>query len=116
MPTVDQIRHGTSSRSTTMTCTVDGRDHLVSDQATTAGLMAGHGHYVAICGHRVVAAPLVTPPGPTCFDCETALHRSSTAAGTSRRRRGPLARWLRRRVPRADSRSSTASSHRAVRA
>ncbi|MGH3930768.1 MAG: hypothetical protein ACRDTF_12405 [Pseudonocardiaceae bacterium] len=115
MPTVDQIRYGTSSRSTTMTCTVDGRDHLISDQAMAAGLVAGHGAYVATCGHRVVAAPLVTPPGSTCFDCETALHRSRAAA-TSHRRRGLLARWLRRRVPRTDSSASTGGSHRAVRA
>ncbi|MGH3941211.1 MAG: hypothetical protein ACRDTG_21770 [Pseudonocardiaceae bacterium] len=116
MPTVDQIRHGTTSRPTTMTCATDGRDHLVSAQATQAGLAAGQGHYLAICGHLVVAAAMVAPPGPTCLDCETALHRRTTTIATSHRRRGLVARLLRRRLPRNDSRSTTAGTHRAVRA
>ena len=116
MPTVDQIRHRIT-RPTAMTSTADGRDHLLSQQATTAGLVAGHGRYTALCGRPVVAASLVTPPGPTCLDCETALHRSTTTSTTSHRRRsGLLARLLRRRVPDADPRSTTASSYRAVRA
>ena len=115
MPTVDQIRHRIT-RPTAMTSTADGRDHLLSQQATTAGLVAGHGKYTALCGRLVVAASLVTPPGPTCLDCETALHRSTTTSTTSHRRRGLLARLLRRRFPRADSQSTTAGNHRTVRA
>ncbi|MDQ3600449.1 MAG: hypothetical protein M3408_04200 [Actinomycetota bacterium] len=116
MPTVDQIRHRIT-RPTAMTSTADGRDHLLSQQATTAGLVAGHGRYTALCGRPVVAASLVTPPGPTCLDCETALHRSTTTSTTSHRRRsGLLARLLHRRTPGADPRSTTASSYRAVRA
>jgi len=116
MPTVDQIRHRIT-RPTAMTSTADGRDHLLSQQATTAGLVAGHGRYTALCGRPVVAASLVTPPGPTCLDCETALHRSTTTSTTSHRRRsGLLARLLHRRTPGADPRSTTASSHRTVRA
>ncbi len=116
MPTVDQIRHRIT-RPTAMTSTADGRDHLLSQQATTAGLVAGHGKYTALCGRPVVAASLVTPPGPTCLDCETALHRSTTTSTTSHRRRsGLLARLLHRRTPGADPRSTTASSYRAVRA
>jgi hypothetical protein len=117
MPTVDQIRHRIT-RPTAMTSTADGRDHLLSQQATTAGLVAGHGRYTALCGRLVVvAAALVTPPGPTCLDCETALHRSTTTSTTSHRRRsGLLARLLHRRTPGADPRSTTASSYRAVRA
>ncbi|MGH3923681.1 MAG: hypothetical protein ACRDTT_12575, partial [Pseudonocardiaceae bacterium] len=79
-----------------MTCTVDGRDHLVSNQAMQAGLAAGHGQYSAVCGHLAVAAPLVVPPGRTCQDCEAALHRITTASATSHRRRGLVARLLRR--------------------
>ena len=116
MSTVDQIRHRIT-RPTTMTSTADGRNHLLSQQATTAGLVAGHGEYIALCGRLVVAASLVTPPGPTCLDCETALHRSTTTSTTSHRRRsGLLARLLHRRTPGADPRSTTASSYRAVRA
>ncbi len=108
MPTVDQIRHRIT-RPTAMTSTTDGRAHLLDEQATTAGLAAGHGEYIALCGRLVVAAALVSPPGPTCLDCETALHRTTT---TSHRRRGPLARLLRRRFLRA----RTARNSRAVRA
>jgi hypothetical protein len=115
MPTVDQIRHRIT-RPTTMTSTADGRDHLLSQQATTAGLVAGHGKYTALCGRLVMAASLMTPPGPTCLDCETALHRSTTASTTSHRRRGLVARLLHRRFLRAGSRSTTAASHRTVRA
>jgi len=115
MPTVAQIRHRIT-RPTAMTSTADGRDHLLSEQATTAGLVAGHGKYTALCGRLVVAASLVTPPGPTCLDCETALHRSATASTTSHRRRGLLAQLLRRRFPRADSQSTTAGNPRTVRA
>ncbi|MGH3932411.1 MAG: hypothetical protein ACRDTF_20825 [Pseudonocardiaceae bacterium] len=113
MPTVGQIRYGITSWSTTMTCTVDGRDHFVSNQAMEAGLEAGHGQYTAICGHLAVAAALVVPPGPMCRDCEAALHRSTTASATSHRRRGLVARLLRRSLRRTDSRSTVAGSHRA---
>jgi hypothetical protein len=116
MPTVDQIRRRIT-RPTTMTSTADGRNHLLSQQATTAGLVAGHGKYTALCGRVVVAASLVTPPGPTCLDCETALHRSTTTSTTSHRRRdGLLARLLHRHFPRAGSQTTTAASHRTVRA
>jgi len=115
MPPVDQTRRGLTSRSTTMTCALDGRDHLISDQATQAGLAAGRGHYLAICGHLTVAAALAVPAGPTCWDCETALHRiTTTASPTSPHRRGPVARLLRRRLPRTNSQSTVAGSPRAV--
>ena len=58
------------------------------------------------------AAPLVTPPGSTCLDCETALHRSTTISTTSHRRRGLLARLLRPRVPQGGPQSRATSSHR----
>lgn len=117
MPTVDQIRHGITTRPTTMTCTVDGRDHLISEQATEAGQVAGDGRYQAICERLVTAAPLVVAPGPTCLDCETALHRSTTTAETTSHRRTGLLAWLlRRRYPRADPRSESAASRHAARA
>jgi hypothetical protein len=115
MPTVNQIRRRIT-RPTAMTSTLDGRTHLLGEQATTAGLVAGHGEYAAICGRRVVAASLVTPPGPTCLDCETALHRATTASTTSHRRRGWVARVLRRPAPHAGPRATIAGSHRTVRA
>jgi len=115
MLTVDQIRHGSTSRSVRMTCAVDGCDHLVSGQATEAGLAAGQGHYRAVCGHLVVAAALVVPPGPTCRDCETTRHRRTVAGATSHRRRGLVVRLVRRGIARVGLWSMTVGSHRAVR-
>ncbi|MCA1706490.1 MAG: hypothetical protein LC808_25780 [Actinobacteria bacterium] len=111
MPTVDEIRHGSTGRPVAVTSTVDGRDHLISEHATAVGLAAGHGQCSALCGHRVVAAPLVVPPGPTCLDCETALHRVTTGSAVHRRS-GVVWRFLRRRRSRSASRSSSAGSHR----
>jgi len=122
MPTVSQVRFGTTSRFIRMTCASDGRHHLVSDQATAAGLTARHGKYAAVCGHVVVAASMVAPPGPTCLDCETALHRIATGpitSGRSRgshRRRNVVARLLRRRNRPAGSRSTSAETVPAHRA
>ncbi|MGH4015936.1 MAG: hypothetical protein ACRDSL_18850 [Pseudonocardiaceae bacterium] len=98
-----------------MTSTVDGRDHLISAPASV-GLAAGHGRSVALCGRLVLAAPLTAPPGPTCFDCETALHRVTVGGNTSCRRDGLMARLLRRGRSRPGSRSLSAGRHRAVRA
>ena len=115
MSTVDQIRHGLTSRSITVTSTADGRDHLISEQAPAAGLAPGHGSYLALCGHLVIAAPLAAPPGPTCRACETALHRTTIASTTSHRRGGLLARLLRRGVAPTHSPSTTAGTPRAGR-
>ena len=115
-PPAEHRRHRSTPRPATVTSTADGRDHLISEQAMTSGLVAGHGDYLAICGRVVVAAPMVAPPGPTCLDCETALHRSTTGGTNSHRRRGMVARLLRRFVRPADSRPTTAESHRAGRA
>ncbi|MGH8922578.1 MAG: hypothetical protein ACRD0H_30280 [Actinomycetes bacterium] len=114
MAAVNQIRHGIATRPATMTSTADGRNHLISEQATATGLAAGRGEYVAICGHLVVAAALVVPPGATCFDCETALHRITT--GTTVHRCGLVARLLSRCFPRPGSRSTIGGNHRAGRA
>lgn len=105
MPTIEQVRRGSRTRPATMTSSTDGRDHLISEQAMAAGLVASEGEYVAICGRVVMVAPLVVPPGPTCLDCETALHRITTGSSTTQRRRGLLGQLLRLRLPHSDSRS-----------
>ena len=112
MPTVEQILRRNTSRSITITCVVDGRDHLVSDRATTAGLAAGQGRYTAGCGHVVVAAPMVAPPGPSCSSCVAELRRITAGSTERSRRRGVMARLLRRRPRPAHSQSSVAK-HRA---
>ncbi|MEJ3654608.1 hypothetical protein WEH80_16700 [Actinomycetes bacterium KLBMP 9759] len=48
-----------------MTCLSDGRAHDVPDVEFTRG----SGHYQAICGHTVYAAPMVEPDGKPCQLC-----------------------------------------------
>jgi hypothetical protein len=93
MPTVDQGRHAITSRPTAVTSTVGGRDHLIDDRAMADGHAASRGQFAALCGHLVVAAALVAPPGPSCRDCAALLRRSEA----SRHRVGVVARMLRLR-------------------
>ncbi|MGH3911834.1 MAG: hypothetical protein ACRDTC_00250 [Pseudonocardiaceae bacterium] len=115
MPPVDQVRRRDGTRPATVTSTVDGRDHLIGT-SVAVGLAAGQGTSVALCGRLVVAASLTVPPGPMCFDCETALHRVTVGGNTSDRRDGLVARLLRRLRSHTGSRALSAGRHRAVRA
>lgn len=107
MPTIDEARFRTTARSTTMTCALDGHDHLVEDQSATAGLVAGHGEYVAVCGHVVTAAPMVTPSGPPCFGCNAARRCITERSRKGLRR---ITALLLRQLPR--SRSAATEIHR----
>lgn len=72
-------------RTVSVTCTDDGRDHLVADEAMAAG-NAGAGRFWALCGHRVWPALLICPPGPPCPGC-VAVARAYANAPSSRDRR-----------------------------
>ena len=74
------------STTTSMTCAADGLAHLLTDDAHTAGLAAGNGLYRALCGHRVAAAPLICPPGPSCPRCATYVRGGSLGSGRHRTR------------------------------
>jgi hypothetical protein len=45
--------------------TVDGHDHVVTDEE----MATSNGVYRTLCGARVLPAPLVDPPEPQCFTC-----------------------------------------------
>lgn len=89
-----------STRGVTATCVAvvfpvtsvrDGLEHLVTDEAMTIG---NPDRYLALCGHRVLAAALVCPPGPPCPTCVAV--RSADAAGDRRHRRTAWSRvWAR---------------------
>lgn len=66
-----------------LTCTVDGLAHLVSDDAATAGIVARRGIYMALCGHTVHAAAMVSAIGRPCPRC--ALHVEALMAPQPRR-------------------------------
>jgi hypothetical protein len=64
------INHaGSAYAAASFTCTVDGLDHLVSDDAAARGIAARQGTYTAMCGHVVYVAALVTSAGPLCPRC-----------------------------------------------
>src|SRR5579884_1072332 len=60
---------GSACAASSFTCTVDGLDHLVSDDAAARGIAARQGTYAAMCGHVVYVAALVTCAGPLCPRC-----------------------------------------------
>lgn len=62
-----------------MTCSADRHDHVVDEQL----LAHGSGYFPAVCGHLVLAASLVEPPGAACPTCLAA-----TRAPDRTRRRG----------------------------
>jgi hypothetical protein len=54
---------------TWMTCVVDQREHAVAHPEFEAGLIAGHGCYLATCDHVAFPGALVSSPGPRCTEC-----------------------------------------------
>jgi hypothetical protein len=52
-----------------LTSILDGRTHAVSAADFDAGIWQGRGRYRARCGIEVLAAALVTGPGPRCGQC-----------------------------------------------
>lgn len=66
----------TAPHAAPVTSLADGRCHWVADDAYTAGLASRSGRYTALCGHRVVAAALVCPPGPDCRGCAAVAARA----------------------------------------
>lgn len=73
-----------------LTCTVDGLAHLVSDEAAAAGVVARRGTYTALCGHTVHAAALASSLGRPCPLCDqqAQVDSESARAEPRRRRRG----------------------------
>ncbi len=58
-------------RTTPITAT-DRRCHRITDDAYTAGLVAGSGRYIALCGRSVASTAIVCPSGPDCRSCAAA--------------------------------------------
>jgi len=72
-------------RALRVTCTRDGREHLVSDTETGA---EHAGRRVALCGHEMLAAGLVWPPGPPCSGCIAVRWQHTDARDAAGRRPG----------------------------
>ncbi|WP_343941512.1 hypothetical protein [Pseudonocardia zijingensis] len=61
----------------TITCAADSRAHEVPDAELAAAAQRSDGHYQALCGHRVAAAPMVEPDGEPCLLCAAIVERTS---------------------------------------
>lgn len=57
------------STDTQMTSVADGRTHTIAGAEFDAGVWQGHGRYRAVCGAEVIAASLMSGPGPQCPAC-----------------------------------------------
>jgi hypothetical protein len=94
-------RRGSKVWSCSFTCSVDGLDHTVSDDAVASGLAARRGIYTALCGHLVHVTALASAAGPSCQRCaQLANHLPEPTMSLHRpgqhRRRGRLRQLLRR--------------------
>jgi len=49
-----------------------GLAHWVTREAFEQGLCEGTGCYVVLCGRRIAAASMVTPPERSCWFCQEA--------------------------------------------
>jgi hypothetical protein len=84
-------------RVSSLTCTMDGLDHAVSDDAAASGLAARQGIYTALCGHRVHVTALASSAGPSCPRCTELVNQVAPPTASLRRHRPRHQRaWLRR--------------------
>lgn len=82
-------------------CVLDGCDHAVTQHEQATGIRRADGRYQAVCGHVVIAAPMLQPPGAPCRACHAALRPRSILPNPDdrprprgHRRAGWLRRWL----------------------
>ena len=70
----------------TVTCSIDSRAHEVPDAELAAAARRTDGHYQALCGHMVAAAPMVEPDGQPCLLCTAILERTEAPRRAARLR------------------------------
>jgi hypothetical protein len=85
-------------RGPSLTCTVDGLDHLVSADAAAQGIAARQGTYTAMCGHLIYVAALVSSAGPLCSRCAQSVTQVGAAVAGQPCRRGQRKRAGLRRL------------------
>jgi hypothetical protein len=70
----------------TVTCSIDSRAHEVPDAELAAAASRSDGHYTALCGHMVAAAPMVEPDGQPCLLCTAIIERTNATRRAARQR------------------------------
>ena len=64
-----------------MTSATDGYTHTITAAGFDAGIWQGQGRYQAACGREVMAASLMSGPGPHCHDCPPLSEDDSARSG-----------------------------------
>lgn len=82
-----------------VTAQVDGAEHAVTDESHVAGMTAGDGMYVALCGEEFLCACMDTGPSGRCSSCRGFVRaraelRDFDERMTEHRRPGWLSRLL----------------------
>jgi hypothetical protein len=70
----------------TVTCSIDSRAHEVPDTEIAASARRSDGHYQALCGHMIAAAPMVEPDGQPCLLCTAIIERTNATRRGARQR------------------------------
>lgn len=76
---------------------IDDIDHWVTEDNMSAGMEAGIGQYVTMCGESITHAALVEPPGRMCQRCATLMRQLNSSH--SRERQLNHHRYSRHRRP-----------------
>jgi hypothetical protein len=83
-------------------CLTDDHDHAVTDEEFARGVRQQYGQFAALCGHRLLIASSLMPPGPPCVRCRAylaaraTLRNANERLGTPRRqKRGLRSRFFR---------------------
>lgn len=63
-----------------MTSAADGRTHTITGAEFDAGVWHGQGTYRAVCGRDVIAASLMSGPGPRCPECPQLMNSDTAQA------------------------------------
>jgi hypothetical protein len=66
-------------------CVADNHDHAVTDEEFARGVRGQRGQFSALCGHRLLIASSLMPPGPPCARCRAYLAARATLPKASER-------------------------------
>jgi hypothetical protein len=90
-------------------CLADNHDHAVTDEEFARGVHQQNGQFSALCGHRLLIASSLMPPGPPCGRCRAYLAARATLRDAAERFEPPkrVKKGLRSRILRRSRSSAT---------
>lgn len=84
----------TDIRHSWITAQADRTEHAVTYDAQVAGMAAGDGRYVALCGIGFLAGPMETAPSGECSSCVTFLRARTELRDLEQRMNERRPRWF----------------------